>query len=151
MLSKEQFLRLYNDGPDGIYTLFQELQQRIEHLESIINKNSSNSSKPPSSDGFNKPKRTTSLRQKTGKKPGGQTGHKGFTLKQVEKPDHIERCPVVECEICKTNLSARKSDDVEKRQVIDIPPIKTKVTEYQADIKDCPDCGHRNFFELHAT
>ena len=155
MLSNDQILTLYNEGPDGIIALIQELfnqnqelRQRIEHLESIINKNSSNSSKPPSSDGFTKPKRTSSLRTKTGKKRGGQKGHEGQTLKQVENPDHIERCPVIKCETCNTSLASRKNVAVERRQVVDIPPIKAEVTEYQADVKDCPCCGTRNIGEF---
>lgn len=155
MLTREQIYNLIHESPDGIVALIQglykqnqELRQRIEHLEAIINKNSSNSSKPPSSDGFNKPKRTASLRQKTGKKPGGQKGHDGFTLKQAEEPDHLERCPVIQCESCKTSLAAEKVVAVDKRQVIDIPPIKAKVTEYQAEVKDCPCCGIRNLGEF---
>ena len=65
MLTREQILKTIHDDPEGIVTLIQtlfkqneELQQRIEHLESIIKKNSSNSSKPPSSDGYNKPNRS---------------------------------------------------------------------------------------------
>ena len=155
MLTNEQILKIIKEEPEGIIALIQslyrqneELRQRIEHLESIINKNSSNSSKPPSSDGFKKQKRTNSLRIKTGKKPGGQKGHEGNTLKKTENPDHIIRCPVTKCEVCNINLSFRKNDDIEKRQVIDIPPIKTEVTEYQADVKECPCCGTRNIGEF---
>lgn len=155
MLTREQILKIIRDDPEGIVTLIQalykqneELRQRVEHLESIIKKNSSNSSKPPSSDGFKKPKRTTSLRKKSGKRPGGQKGHEGFTLQQVKKPDHVVRCPVIECEKCKTSLAARRNNGVEKRQVIDIPPITSVVTEYQADIKGCQCCGHINIGEF---
>ena len=66
---------------------YTRLENRFKTLESRLAKNSSNSSKPPSSDANNpgkkknKPKKTASLRKKTGKKPGGQAGHKGNHLK----------------------------------------------------------------------
>jgi len=55
---------------------------------------------------------------------------------------------VFKCEICKTNLTTWKNNGVENRQVVDIPPITTEVTEYQADVKDCPCCGTRNVGEF---
>jgi transposase len=151
MLSKEQCLMIYNQGPDATYEFvksllesIESLKRRVDALESQLKKNSSNSSKPPSSDGFNKPSRTKSLREKSGKKPGGQKGHKGSTLKQSERPDIIEKLPVNYCSNCRFDLSSNEKDGVEKRQVVDIPPIVTQITEYQADIKNCPCCGIRN-------
>ena len=67
------------------------LEARIHELEQRLNKNSSNSSKRPSSDGLGKPPRTTSLRENGKNKSGGQKGHKGETLKQTETPDVINR------------------------------------------------------------
>ena len=66
----------------------QELKERIEELERMLGKNSGNSSKPPSSEGYEKPNRNRSLRE-SNKQRGGQIGHKGGTLKQVENPDRI--------------------------------------------------------------
>ena len=60
------------------------LLARLEVLESKVNKNSCNSSKPSSSDGL--AKKTSSLRESSGKPPGGQAGHKGSTLKQAMQP-----------------------------------------------------------------
>jgi len=155
MLSKEEFLLIYNEGPDATYAFvkslleaIESLTRRVEALESQLKKNSSNSSKPPSSDGFNKPSRTKSLREKSGKKPGGQIGHKGTTLKQADKPDKIKRLPVIKCTACNFDLASREKISVEKRQVIDIPPITTQVIEFQADVKDCPCCGSRNIGEF---
>ena len=62
---------------------------RVAELERRLGLNSSNSGKPPSSDGLKKPPRTTSLRERSGKKTGGQKGHPGETLRRVENPDVI--------------------------------------------------------------
>ena len=64
---------------------YEVLEQRVKELEDQLSKNSQNSSKPPSSDSPFKPS-PKSLRKKSGRKPGGQKGHKGHTLKMVEKP-----------------------------------------------------------------
>lgn len=65
------------------------LLARLEALESKVNKNSGNSSKPPSSDGL--AKKTSSLRESSGKPPGGQTGRKGSTLRQALQPTATPR------------------------------------------------------------
>jgi transposase len=65
------------------------LKARIDELERRLGLNSSNSSKPPSSDGLKKPPRVSSLRESSGKKPGAQLGHKGETLRQVAEPDKV--------------------------------------------------------------
>ena len=103
----------------------------------MLAKNSSNSSKPSSSDHHNKP---NNLRQKSGRKPGGQKGHKGSSLKQIEKPDSIVDHKCTDCS-CGHNLESEPLKDVENRQVFDIPPLKIEVTEHRAEIKVCPHCG----------
>jgi len=77
---------------------------RIADLERRLNKNSSNSSKPPSSDGLGKPPRTTSLRENGKHKSGGQTGHKGETLKQTETPDIVKKHVLTTCPDCQHAL-----------------------------------------------
>ena len=67
----------------------ESLKARIAELERQLGLNSSNSGKPPSSDGLKKPARVTSLRERSAKKPGGQKGHKGETLRQVADPDDV--------------------------------------------------------------
>jgi transposase len=115
--------------------------EKIEELERRLGLNSSNSSKPPSSDGLRKKPSPTSLRPKTGKSSGGQVGHSGHTLKMVDTPDHevthkIDQCP--KCKGCLGDIGPHKHH---KRQVFDIPPITVQVTEHQAEVKKCP-CGH---------
>lgn len=114
----------------------------IHQLQDQLSKNSSNSSKPPSSDGLKKPK-TRSLRQK-GKRPlGGQPGHKGNTLKMVAEPDYVEPHPLLHCPHCQTDLSEIEAVGHEKRQVFDIPPVRLEVTEHQVEVKQCPGCGQQ--------
>lgn len=118
------------------------LNERVKSLESQVNKNSNNSSKPPSSDGFKK--KTKSLRVKTDKNPGGQEGHEGKTLELSDNPDEIIIHGVDTCDICGTSLQDVKSERNIIRQVVDIPDIKVKVVEHRAEIKKCPKCRRKN-------
>ena len=118
-----------------------ELQAaRIEALEKRLQKNSRNSSKPPSSDGLSKPPRTGSLRDKGKNTRGGQPGHKGETLKQVAHPDKTEVHALTHCPDCGLSLAEQGVLELEKRQVFDIPPPRIEVTEHQVEIKFCACC-----------
>ena len=121
-----------------------ELKERIKELEYSKNLNSSNSSKPPSSDGLKKAKRTTSLRKKSNLKPGGQAGHKGHTLLQRDKPDEIIAIEIEECPECKTDLKNIETESIIKRQEFDINPSELKVTEYRSHTKRCPKCKKKS-------
>lgn len=114
---------------------------RIAELEKRLNKNSSNSSKPPSSDGLNKTPRTTSLREKGKNNSGGQKGHKGETLKQIESPDTVKKHVLITCPDCCGSLHKSPLMGIVKRQVFDIPPPKIEVTEHQAEVKYCEFCN----------
>ena len=117
-----------------------QLEARIKELEQRLNKNSSNSSKPPSSDGLSKLSRTSSLRENGKNKSGGQPGHKGETLKQTKAPDIIKKHVLTTCPDCQHLLHSSPLRGIVKRQVFDIPPPKIEVTEHQAEVKYCA-CG----------
>jgi transposase len=146
LLEDEEIRAIYRQGEEAVVALIQSLVAQIavltddvQKLKSQVSKNSSNSSKPPSSDGLSKP-RTSSLRKKSRKKRGGQKGHKGHTLSIVEEPDHKLLHVVDACEHCAADLKDVRVVDIEKRQIFDIPPLKLEVTEHQVEVKKCPDC-----------
>src|SRR6266700_1598582 len=116
------------------------LQERVKALEGQQAKDSHNSSLPPSSDRFVRAPK--SLRTKSGKKPGGQPGHRGHHLRQVEMPDEILIHPVLCCEQCHHDLRTQAADLPERRQVIDLPDIRLWVTEHRVEEKQCPVCSH---------
>jgi transposase len=123
------------------------LTKRVDYLEeelrkTKLNKNSSNSSKPPSSDLY-KPKRNQSLRKKSSKRSGGQPGHKGTTLEFQDNPDEIIELKPNYCNKCGCYLKNEEAHLHSRRQIIDIPPpVKPIITEYQQYYRQCPDCGH---------
>ena len=115
-----------------------DLQSRVIELEQQLNKNSSNSHKPSSTDVFRKPIQNN--REKSDKKQGAQPGHKGTTLTMVEIPDKIVIHIVGgKCD-CGRDLSRQPIIKVERRQVIDIPEKLKEVTEYQVEYRQCK-CG----------
>lgn len=117
------------------------LEEKNRELEAQRKQNSTNSSKPSSTDVFIKPK----SQRKKGERPvGGQPGHTGHTLEPVENPDKKVPHKVKTCEGCGASLEYVPVIDLELRQVFDIPPQKVVVTEHQAEHKQCPQCGCHN-------
>jgi transposase len=119
----------------------EQTNARIKHLEGQGAKDSHNSSKPPSSNGFKEPvRKTASLRQKSGKKSGGQPGHLGNTLRMVERPDPRARLVPERCEHSQQDLTSASLSRTERVQVFDSPSVRLEVTEYQVEVKACPCC-----------
>src|SRR5262249_17340634 len=105
---------------------------RVAELERRLGLNSSNSGKPPSSDGLKKPSRTPSLRERSGKKTGGQKGHPGETLRRVENPDVIVDHYPEGCANCALKMTPEMDTGYQSRQVFDVPEPKVVVTEHRA-------------------
>ncbi len=162
MMSREAISAVYEHGVDAVAELVEHLfaqladhqqqlrsQQetiaslttRVKELEDRLAKNSSNSSKPPSSDPM-KPQ-PKSLRQRSARKPGGQKGHPGRTLSLVEDPDRVVVHGLKEeCQGCgKKSLADATALGYERRQVVELPPLALEVTEHRAQRKRCPGCG----------
>ena len=113
----------------SLNTTIEQLNATIKELEEKKNKNSRNSSKPPSSDGYKKPPTPKDLREKSDKKSGGQKGHEGTNLAQA-KTDHVIPCMPSKCAHCPhRDECLAKAQVVERRQVFDAV-VKVEVTEY---------------------
>lgn len=143
--SRAKLAALTSEEKDAlIYALFDimEAQElRIAALERRLGLDSTNSSKPPSSDGLKKkPVRVRSLRVKSGKTSGGQKGHKGETLKQIAHPDEVVEHTPEHCVSCGNALAGFSADGYKSRQVFDIAPPQIVVTEHRAIVKKCT-CG----------
>ena len=123
------------------------LGDRVMGLERLAGRDSSNSSKPPSSDSpYTKRPRTPkgrSLRGRSGRKPGKQPGEPGATLAQVADPDHTIVCAPATCAGCGHDLGGVPVDAEQARQVFEVPPAPPRplVTEYLVQARTCPVCG----------
>lgn len=158
MITREEFQVLYDQGPDAVYALLLTMQAtidtltaRVEQLEDRLGKDSHNSSKPPSSDGLSKKPAPKSLRVESGRLSGGQPGHPGHTLEFAEHPDRTFVHSKGQCEHCGASLEGAPITDTQRRQVMDLPPLKLEVTEHQGQTRCCPHCGHNNRGEFPVT
>lgn len=125
-----------------LLSVVEKLEQRIKHLEDRLAINSGNSSLPSSKDSLQSPQKR-SMRTKSGKKPGGQRGHKGQGGKLKDDPDHTHKFEVTHCPDCNVDLKKQPIDLLIRKQEEDLPPIRTVVTEYQTEVKTCPCCGQQ--------
>jgi transposase-like protein len=131
----------------------EELLKYIKELQNNVvqekpKKDSTNSSKAPSSDMGITPKKNQSLREKSDKASGGQFGHKGKTLMQSKTPDKVidVEYTLKSCKECNNDLADTMAHLKEKRQVLDLDlkAIKRKITQYQSYSKICNNCGYDN-------
>jgi transposase len=135
--SREELLAWGQADLPGLVDHFLELQAQLGRLRDAQAQNSANSSRPPSTD--RESPRPQSLRQKSGRKPGGQPGHPGHTLGFSDHPQQIQVHPLLECP-CGEDLSKEPALDFERRQVLDLPALQLACTEHRAEIKECPCC-----------
>jgi transposase len=126
---KRALLELIKKDPEAVVELLLDLIERVEVLEQQLAKNSRNSSKPPSSDGYNKPK-PKSLRKKGSRKSGGQPGHSGKTLELSKNPDQIIKHTLSRCPISGESFTDKDIFNIIKRQVFDLPEPKLLVEEH---------------------
>jgi transposase len=154
-ISREEIRDVYQQGEEAVIALVEgllekigQLEARVKVLEDGLEKDSRNSSKPPSSDGYRK--RTKSLRSKSARKSGGQIGHEGSTLAWREEVDAIIVHPVEICRGCGASLVGAEVVNLELRQVQDLPSLALEVQEHQAEVKCCDQCGLLNRGEFPA-
>ena len=120
------------------------LAARVDELERRLAKDSSTSSRPPSSDSpYTKKPKDRSLRRRSGRKPGKQPGAESSTLRQSPHPDDTVSCGPAACSCCGHDLTGEPVlGTPQKRQVFEAsPPPPPVVTEYQVAAKACPECG----------
>ncbi len=160
-MRRDEIQAVYSEGVDAVVSLVERLfsiietqrldievlKTQVKDLQQRLAMTSSNSSKPPSSDGFNK--QTRSLRKKSKKKRGGQKGHPGSRLALRELPDSTLLHHPQSCSSCGRSLAEvlpRILD--ERRQVFDLPPLSVEVTEHRISKKSCPGCRSETLGEF---
>jgi len=116
------------------------LKARVAELERRLGQDSSNSSKPPSSDGLAKPLALPRPRQAGQRRPGKQPGTPGTHLAQVGDPDQVLVHRPVACQGCEADLTLAPVVGSTARQVFDLPAVRLAVTEHRAEQRRC-GCG----------
>lgn len=114
------------------------LRVQVADLQARLSKDSHNRHLPPSSDRFKR--QPKSLRKKSSKKVGGQAGHPGEYQRMVQTPDQVISHRVETCPVCQHDLREVAALQVERRQVVELPPKRVVVIEHQAERKCCPAC-----------
>ena len=156
----------YQQGPDAVVELVVTLMSELAaHLETVsvrvtaleeenatlraenaalrakLDTTSRNSGKPPSSDGPGVKPHPKSQRVPRGRQPGGQPGHAGHSLRLVDEPDEVHMHAPAHCQVCGQSLDDIPALRWERRQVVDIPPVRARIIEHQVATTCCPGCG----------
>ena len=129
-LSKEELIEIVLAMQEQLLAI----SAKAADMEARLNMNSTNSSKPPSSDQWKRPQ---TQKKKSGKKAGGQAGHKGHGLKIEREADEIIEIKAPACEECCAAISEIEGMSVDKRYKIDIE-IRTIITRYEQMETVCP-------------
>ncbi len=128
-----------------LFDLLEMLEKRLAEVEKKVEKNSRNSGKPPSSDGLKR--QPAEPRGKKGRQSGGQPGHVGVTLAWTDTPDEVEALRPEGVCTCGLPLANQAGRVGERRQQIEIPEPKARITEYQQVVVTCTcGCEHRGQF-----
>src|SRR5438067_3059678 len=156
---RARVLDAYQHGPEAVVelvaTLMGELAAQLETvaarvtalegenatLRAKLETTSRNSGKPPSSDGPGVKPHPQSQRTTSGRSPGGQPGHAGHTVRLSDAPDEVQVHAPSRCAGCGQSLEDVPALRWERRQVIDIPPVRARVIEHRAATTGCPGCG----------
>jgi transposase len=168
-MTREESDKLCQENPEAIWKIITELASHVTQLSGQVTilqeKLAPKPHTPSSAQGFLKPNRSPkvgtfgplvpmNMRTKTGKKTGGQEGHKGHTLEKNAHPDKIEIHAPNQCPNCGNSLKGLQSEVVAMRQVVDLPAvIEFVTTEHQVAQVVCPCCQHlaQGEFPEHAT
>ena len=136
--AQDMIIRLYARNLGILQEENAHLKELLAELERRLGLDSTTSSKPPSSEGLEKPKRKPISSRGKGKSKGGQKGHEGKTLTQIPTPDKIIVHKVEACCACGADLCEKPVHHTTNRQVFDVEIVRV-VTEHQAEVKRC-DC-----------
>jgi transposase len=142
-LDREQLITLLLAALERNFLLEQKIIEHgkmIAELKAQLNQNSTNSSKPPSSDGYSKPA-PKSLRKKSGKKPGGQYKHKGHGKSMADIVTETKVITPEACPYCGEGLLNVIGSKTDTHYVMEMQPVEVTVTEYKKEEKKCPTCG----------
>ena len=152
MLTRDEILAIYAQGPEAVVGLIEALsatyegalatvQERLQALEARLALDSHNSAQPPSRDQPRSTPKPQSLRQPSGRSPGGQPGHPGTTLARSATPEVVVTHRPASCAHCQTPLALMTVVGRERRQVVDLPPLRLLTTEHVVEICRCAVCG----------
>jgi transposase len=146
----QAYIRALEARVAGLEALVQRLQATVQQLTERVQQDSRTSSRPPSSD----PPQATEKRARrvpSGRRPGGQPGHEGQAraVVPVEQVDVVIPVKPEQCPRCQHLL---RGEDLQpqRHQVIEIPPVRPVLTEYQLHRLVCPVCGEATRAEVPA-